>query len=105
MAALVTSLDELKSFLSRCVDTLIILEFYSRNCEPCKELLFDFNRLVKEHNEVIFLRTDVDNNEDIATEYQVKAWPTFIFFKDGEIIDKYLGSNMDMLNYYIIRHK
>ena len=32
---------------------------------------------------VVFLKVDVDENEDAAAEYNITAMPTFIFIKNG----------------------
>ena len=36
----------------------------------------------KEMAEVVFLKVDVDENEDAAQEYNISAMPTFIFIKN-----------------------
>ena len=37
----------------------------------------------KEMSDVVFLKVDVDVNEEGAEEYNVSAMPTFIFFQNG----------------------
>ena len=38
----------------------------------------------KEESSVVFLKVDVDENEDAAAEYSITAMPTFIFLKTGK---------------------
>jgi thioredoxin 1 len=36
------------------------------------------------YTDVVFLKVDVDETEDIAAEYGISAMPTFKFFKNGQ---------------------
>jgi thiol-disulfide isomerase/thioredoxin len=51
----------------------------------------------EEFSNVVFLKIDVDENPDTAAKYQVRAMPTFLFIKRGEVIDKLMGANPDAL--------
>ncbi|KAI5589975.1 hypothetical protein POPTR_005G232650v4 [Populus trichocarpa] len=42
---------------------------------------------------VTFLKVDVDELKSVAQEWDVQAMPTFIFLKDGEIVEKFTGVN------------
>lgn len=55
---------------------------------------------------MIFLKVDVDENEDAATEYDIASLPTFIFFKNGEVVETMMGAvTSDKLNEAINRNK
>lgn len=43
--------------------------------------------MAKELPEVMFLKVDVDECEDIASEYNVSSMPTFVFLKKGEKVN------------------
>ena len=46
---------------------------------------------------VVFLKVDVDSNPGTAAKYDVKAMPTFVFIKRGEVVNKLAGANPDLL--------
>lgn len=46
-----------------------------------------------EYSGIVFLKIDVDENPDTAAKYGVSAMPTFIFIKQGEVVDKLMGAN------------
>ena len=41
---------------------------------------------------VIIGKCDVDENGDVAAEYGIRNIPTVLFFKNGELVDKQVGS-------------
>ncbi|NEU34021.1 thioredoxin family protein, partial [bacterium LRH843] len=53
--------------------------------------------LSKEFPDVVFLKVDIDECDDMATEYDVQSMPTFIFIKNSAKIDGFSGANYDKL--------
>jgi thioredoxin len=41
---------------------------------------------------IVVGKCDVEENEDIAMEFGVRNIPTLLFFKDGKLVDKFVGS-------------
>ena len=37
-------------------------------------------------------KIDVDQENSLSKELQITAMPTFVFFKDGKIIDRHVGA-------------
>jgi thioredoxin 1 len=48
---------------------------------------------------------DVDNNPDTAAKYSVTAMPTFLFIKQGEVLDRMMGASAERLQELIQEHK
>lgn len=49
--------------------------------------------LAKEYEgKVVIGKCDVDENGDVAGEFGIRNIPTVLFFKDGELVDKQVGS-------------
>ena len=48
--------------------------------------------------EVVFLKVDVDENEDAAQEYSISAMPTFVFVKKEAKVRKIW---IDMIYYFV----
>ena len=41
---------------------------------------------------VIIGKCDVDDNDDVAAEFGIRNIPTVMFFKNGQLVDKQVGS-------------
>ena len=51
------------------------------------------DELVKEYEgRVVIGKMDVDNNNDVVSEFGVRNIPTILFFKDGKLVDKQVGA-------------
>jgi len=49
-------------------------------------------QLVTEMPAVKFVKVDVDNDQDLASEYSVFSIPTFIMFKNGKQVNQFVGA-------------
>lgn len=47
--------------------------------------------------DVVFAKIDVDQAEDLADSNGVDAMPTFIFYRNGQTVGTYKGSDEEML--------
>lgn len=52
----------------------------------------------------MFLKVDVDELKTVAQDWAIEAMPTFIFMKDGTIVDKIVGARKDELPKKIEQH-
>ena len=41
---------------------------------------------------VVVGKMDVDNNNDVVSEFGIRNIPTILFFKDGKLMDKQVGA-------------
>lgn len=75
-----------------------IVDFWADWCGPCKIMAPQFEKAAQKLNKVNFAKVDVDDQFDLASEYEVMSIPTTIFFKNGEQVDRYTGAmTLDMI--------
>ena len=70
----------------------LLVDFWAEWCGPCKSMHPIFTRMAKKYKRVRFARVNVDNAQDIARKYGVQSIPTFIMFKNGEIVNTMVGA-------------
>jgi len=71
----------------------LVLDFWAEWCGPCRMVAPIIDELAKEYDgQVNIGKVDVDNNNDVATEFGIRNIPTILFFKDGKMVDKQVGA-------------
>lgn len=63
----------------------VLVEFYATWCPHCKRMMpvVDDIKALYEGRLTVF-QFDIDENDELATELDVKSIPTFIIYRDGE---------------------
>jgi thioredoxin 1 len=84
---------------------LIVVDCYAEWCGPCKKISPDISGLeVKYNNEILVLKVDIDECDDISSAFEIKSLPTILYFKHGKLIDKFIGANMEEIEKKIVRY-
>ena len=87
-------------------DGLVLVDFFAEWCGPCRMLAPILEDFASEESEIEVYKVNVDNEPDLAREFQVSSIPTMILFKDGKQIDKKIGfAPKDALKAWINTHK
>src|SRR6056297_4152506 len=66
-------------------------DFQADWCGPCKTQDPILEDLMEDWPEVEFEKIDVDENQDVANEYQVRSLPTLIIENDDGIVERFIG--------------
>ena len=76
--------------IESCVPVLV--DFYGVWCPPCRQIAPLVDKLAKEHEgKLKVAKVNVDENSTLSAKYQVSAIPALLFFKNGIVVDQYLG--------------
>ena len=70
----------------------IIIDFWASWCGPCRVAAPTFETLSKEMPDVIFAKVNVDEQGELAHNFNVQSIPTFLVFKNGKEVGRVLGA-------------
>jgi len=64
----------------------VLVDFYADWCAPCKTMNPILKKIKKNMGDNLkIIKINVDNNQQVASKFQVRGIPTFILFKNNEV--------------------
>lgn len=73
-------------------DKPVMVDFYATWCGPCKRMAPIVEELATEYEgKAVIAKLDVDDAMELAQRYRVMSVPSFVFFKNGEVVNSVRG--------------
>ncbi|KAM9335445.1 thioredoxin-like [Symphorus nematophorus] len=99
MVESVKNVEHFKELLAKAGDKLVVVDFTATWCGPCIMIapVYEIQSKLPENANVVFLKVDVDEAEDVSVHCGIQCMPTFQFYKNGEKVTDFSGANKDKL--------
>jgi thioredoxin 1 len=74
-------------------ETPVLVDFWAPWCGPCRLVTPVLEQIADERGEELkIVKLNVDENQQVAGNFQVMQIPTLILFKGGEVAKKVIGA-------------
>ena len=83
-------------------DRVVLLDFWASWCGPCRMVSPIVDEIAIEHPEIKVGKVNVDEQRELAEEFQVMSIPALFVVKNGEVVNQAVGARpkqqiLDML--------
>jgi len=74
-------------------DKLTVIDLWAEWCGPCRLMNPLVEELAEEYDgRAVVGKLNIDENPEVPTNHNVRGIPTFLFFKNGTLVDRVMGT-------------
>ena len=89
----VTDTNFEKEVIEKSSETPVLVDFWASWCGPCMMLGPTLEKIAKEYKDkLIVAKAATDENQNAASKFGVMSIPAVKLFKDGKVIDEFVGA-------------
>lgn len=84
--------------LEKSRQTLVVADFWAQWCAPCRVLMPLLQKLAEDYQgRFLLAKVNTDQQPALAARWGIRSLPTVKFFKNGEVVDEFLGAQPESL--------
>ena len=70
----------------------VLIDFYADWCGPCRMVSPIVDEIAEERDDIVVAKVNVDEENELASEFGVFSIPTLVVIKNGKVINQSVGA-------------
>ena len=73
-------------------DKTVLIDFFADWCGPCRMVSPIIDEIAEERDDILVCKINVDDEPELASQFEVFSIPTLVVLKGGEVVNKAIGA-------------